>query len=230
MSAKSKAILQLGDEAIRWLQSLASKLGYERGSQPLESLAEQTGDKLKNLSEQYPEAFRMYSPEALFEVLREAQKGDSDLAIMDPEIFRKLAATIDINNPITADMVRKTVDQYTDDIRFNVPLSNTIGNIPYLQYEMPTDRIAQVIAHDGRHRNRALEELNRESLVRITPTFDSKTPSLSKIGEPVDLYSEVSSMQKGDEGGKKIGSSKDLLKLLSAFGALPFITGEQTDE
>ena len=94
MSAKSKAILQLGGEAVRWLQSLASKLGYEKGSQPLESLAEQTGDKLKNLSEQYPEAFRMYSPEALFEVLREAQKGESDLAIMDPEIFRKLAATI----------------------------------------------------------------------------------------------------------------------------------------
>ena len=172
----------------------------------------------------------MYSPEALFEVLREAQKGDSDLAIMDPEIFKKLAATIDINNPITADMVRETVDEYIDDIRFNVPFRNTMGNIPYLHYKMPTDRIAQVIAHDGRHRNRALGELDLESLVRIAPFFDSKTPSLSKIGKPVDLYSEVSPMQKGGEGGKKIGSSKDLLKILSAFGALPFITGEQTDE
>ena len=72
--------------------------------------------------------------------------------------------------------------------------------------------------------------LDLESLVRIAPFFDSKTPSLSKIGKPVDLYSEVSPMQKGGEGGKKIGSSKDLLKILSAFGALPFITGEQTDE
>ena len=95
---------------------------------------------------------------------------------------------------------------------------------------MPDGNIAQVIAHDGRHRNRALEELgNLQSLVRIAPTFDDSTPALSKLDQPVDVYSEISPMQKAGAGGKKVGSSKDLFKFLSVFGALPFL-GKGDDE
>tara|TARA_A100001515_G_scaffold22182_3_gene16840 strand:- start:2490 stop:3161 length:672 start_codon:yes stop_codon:yes gene_type:complete len=222
----SGAILaKLGDLGYRWVASLANKL-----DKPADELAEEMGSKLINLEKQAPEMFTRFEPESLKEVLVEANKGDSDIVLMDPEKFRELAATIDINNPVTAQGVRNTVDEYIEDIKFNLPLRNTLGNVPYLQYKMPDGNIAQVIAHDGRHRNRALEELgNLQSLVRIAPTFDDSTPALSKLDQPVDVYSEISPMQKAGAGGKKVGSSKDLFKFLSVFGALPFL-GKGDDE
>jgi hypothetical protein len=37
-------------------------------------------------------------------------------------------------------------------------------------------------------------------------------------------------MQLEGKGGKKVGSSKDLFKFLSMFGALPFISGGEDEQ
>ena len=52
---------------------------------------------------------------------------------------------------------------------------------------------------------------------------------MSKTEKPTEVFTEMSPMQKKGEGGKKVGSSKDLFKFLSVFGALPFL-GKGDDE
>lgn len=222
---KGRILAELGDEAFRWVASLASKLG-----KPADELAERMGEKLKNLEKEFPEAFSLYEPTALLQGLEQANKGQADLAIIKPETFRKIAAQIDTADPSVAKQMQKTVDQYASEIESGIPLNNPEDNIPFLEYDVPKENVAQFVGHDGRHRNRAMELLGAlQSLVKVTPYFRNQQV-MSKAGKPSDVYTEVSPMQMEGEGGKKIGSSKDLFKFLSMFGALPFIPGGEDDE
>ena len=234
---KGKILAELGDTAFRWVASLASKL-----DKPADELAERMGSKLVNLEKEFPDAFNLYEPTALLEGLEQANKGEIDLAIIDPETFRKIAAQIDTDNPIAAYQMKQTVDQYAAEIESGIPLNNPEDNIPFLKYMVPQGNIAQFVQHDGRHRNRALEQLGAlKSLVKLDPSgaFDSgfAAPAankgqkvMSKTAEPLDVYTETSPMQMKGKGGKKVGSSKDLFKFLSMFGALPFVTGGEKSE
>ena len=222
---KGKILAELGDTAFRWVASLASKL-----DKPADELAERMGSKLTNLEKEFPEAFSLYEPTALLEGLEQANKGEIDLAIIDPETFRKIAAQIDTDNPIAAYQMKQTVDQYAAEIESGIPLNNPEDNIPFLKYMVPQGNIAQFVQHDGRHRNRALEQLGAlKSLVKLDPSgaFDSGFAApIANKGQQV----ETSPMQMEGKGGKKVGSSKDLFKFLSMFGALPFVTGGEDDE
>jgi len=234
---KGRILAELGDTAFRWVASLASKL-----DKPADELAERMGSKLVNLEKEFPDAFNLYEPTALLESLEQANRGEADLAIIDPETFRKIAAQIDTDNPEIAKQMQQTVDQYAAEIESGIPLNNTVDNIPFLRYTVPQDNIAQFVEHDGRHRNRAFEKVGAlKSLVKLDPSgaFDSgfAVPPLnkgqqvmSKTGKPLDVYTETSPMQLEGEGGKKVGSSKDLFKFLSMFGALPFISGGEDEQ
>ena len=222
---KGKILAELGDEAFRWVASLASKL-----DKPADELAERMGSKLTNLEKEFPEAFSLYEPTALLEGLEQANRGEIDLAIIDPETFRKIAAQIDTDNPEIAKQMQRTVDQYAAEIQSGIPLNNPEDNIPFLEYTVPQDNVAQFVGHDGRHRNRAMEALGAlQSLVKVTPYFRGQQV-LSKTGKASDVYTETSPMQLEGEGGKKVGSSKDLFKFLSMFGALPFISGGESEQ
>ena len=233
----SKILSELDDTAFRWVASLASKL-----DKPADELAERMGSKLTNLEKEFPDAFSLYEPTALLEGLEQANRGEIDLAIIDPETFRKIAAQIDTDNPIAAYQMKQTVDQYAAEIESGIPLNNPEDNIPFLKYMVPQGNIAQFVQHDGRHRNRALEQLGAlKSLVKLDPSgaFDSGFAApiankgqkvMSKTAEPLDVYTETSPMQMEGKGGKKVGSSKDLFKFLSMFGALPFVTGGEESE
>ena len=235
-STGGKILAELGDEAFRWLASLANKL-----DKPADELAERMGEKLKNLEKEFPEAFSLYEPTALLEGLEQANRGEIDLAIVKPETFRKIAAQIDTADPDIAKQMQETVDQYAAEIESGIPLNNPEDSIPFLKYMVPVNdyrgSIAQFVEHDGRHRNRALEQLGGlRSLIKLDPSgalhsgFHAPKPNkgqqvMSKSEKPFDVYTENSPMQLEDEGGKKVGSSKDLFKFLSMFGALPFIPG-----
>ena len=219
-STGAKILSELGDTAFRWVASLANKL-----DQPAEELAERMGEKLVNLEKEFPNAFSLYEPTALLESLEQANKGQADLVITEPETFRKIAAQIDTANPEIAKQMQKTVDQYAAEIESGIPLNNPEDNVPFLEYIYPEENIAQFVGHDGRHRNRAFEQLGAlQSLVKVAPYFRGQQV-MSKTGKPSDVYTETSPMQLEGEGGKKVGSSKDLFKFLSIFGALPFISG-----
>ena len=234
---KGKILAELGDEAFRWVASLASKL-----DKPADELAERMGSKLTNLEKEFPEAFSLYEPTALLEGLEQANRGEIDLAIIDPETFRKIAAQIDTDNPIAAYQMKQTVDQYAAEIESGIPLNNPEDSIPFLKYMVPQGNIAQFVQHDGRHRNRAFEQLGAlRSLIKLDPSgaldsgFHAPKPNkgqqvMSKSEKPFDVYTENSPMQLEGEGGKKVGSSKDLFKFLSMFGALPFIPGGEDEQ
>ena len=222
---KGRILAELGDTAFRWVASLANKL-----DKPADELAERMGEKLINLEKEFPQAFSLYEPTAILESLEQANKGQADLAIIEPETFRKIAAQIDTDNPEIAKQMQRTVDQYAAEIESGIPLNNPEDNVPFLEYNVPQENVAQFVGHDGRHRNRAMEALGAlQSLVKVTPYFRGQQV-LSKTGKASDVYTETSPMQMEGKGGKKVGSSKDLFKFLSMFGALPFVTGGEDDE
>tara|TARA_R100001163_G_C5058576_1_gene195220 strand:+ start:727 stop:1413 length:687 start_codon:yes stop_codon:yes gene_type:complete len=222
---KGRILAELGDEAFRWVASLANKLG-----ESADELAERMGSKLVNLEKEFPEAFSLYEPTALLQGLEQANKGQADLAIIKPETFRKIAAQINTADPDIAKQMQQTVEQYAAEIESGIPLNNPEDNIPFLEYMVPKENVAQFVGHDGRHRNRAMELLGAlQSLVKVTPYFRGQQV-MSKTGKASDVYTETSPMQLEGEGGKKVGSSKDLFKFLSMFGALPFIPGGEDDE
>ena len=219
-----KILSKLGDTAFRWVASLANKL-----DQPAEEIAERMGEKLVNLEKEFPNAFSLYEPTALLESLEQANKGQADLVITAPETFRKIAAKIDTANPEIAKKMQKTVDQYAAEIESGIPLNNPEDNVPFLEYIYPEENIAQFVGHDGRHRNRAFEQLGAlQSLVKVAPYFRGQQV-MSKTGKHSDVYTETSPMQLEGEGGKKVGSSKYLFKFLSILGALPFISGGEVE-
>ena len=221
MGAKGKILAELGDTAYRWVTSLAKKL-----EKPADEVAYEMGSKLTNLEIEAPEAFRTYDPKRLYEVLVEANRGQSDIALMNPSRFEELAAQINMDDPYIADMVYAKVDEYMNDLSQGTAL----GDVPYLEYDSPIDQMAQIIAHDGRHRSRAQANTGAlESLVRLVPK-NEQTELISKMNPDAKAFSEISPMQMQGKGGKEVGSVRDLFKTLSVAGVPLGALGGLPDE
>ena len=203
---KGRILAELGDTAFRWVSSLANKLG-----EPADEVAEEMGTKLSNLEIEMPEAFGLFEQNELYSILKDANRGDSDVAIMNPEDFRKVAAQINTSDPAIAKQVSDTVAEYTDDVQ----KGTAIGRVPYLSYETPGknilgDTITQFVMHDGRHRNRAMEALGAlRNLVRVIPAGKEKLAS--KLPDDATAYTEKSNLQIPGEEGKEVGKMRDLL-------------------
>jgi hypothetical protein len=168
--AARDAIAGLSDVARRWLEALSDSAVLANSPEFM--------TKLKNLGEQFPEAFRQYDPPSLVRALNSAAKGDIDLALIDPQDFRMLAhrgldrylppeGNLDIfAMQVTRDIIRK-VDEYADmyehGLQFNA--------IPHLYgTKQIDDNIVKITGHEGRHRMRAQEKLGaNKALVKIIP-------------------------------------------------------------
>ena len=213
MGAASKVISELTGDAVLWLRSIANKM-----DRTPEDIAEELGDKLPNLNLEMPSAFGIYDDKDLFYTLQEAAEGYSDAAVLkDPDTFRRAAAQIPMDDPFIRDMVNQQVQKYRDDLASGIPI-----DVPYLAYDMPTPNTAQITAHDGRHRSRALSAVNEpRSLVRMIPA-GSHDPQysdrlLSSASPDTRLLTEKSEFQTGPEG-QNIGTLGDLIKFLSVAG------------
>jgi hypothetical protein len=217
MGVASKVLSELSDDAVRWVESLANKLSGKPGDvvrypTTPENVAYETGEKLVNLDRFAPQMFDIYDDRALYYALKEAKEGSADVGLINPDTFRRAAAEIPMTDPYIRDMV----DQKVADLRDLRQAGIRYSDVPYLGYNEPFQNIAQITAHEGRHRSRALgAEGEPSQLVRFIPARNEDL--LSTMNPETQLMSEVSSMS-GDGGGKPIGTLGELIKFLSIGG------------
>jgi hypothetical protein len=217
MGAASKILSELSDDAVRWVESLANKLSGKPGDsyrtpRTPEQAAAEMGDKLVNLNKDAPQMLDIYDDRALYYALMEAQAKDIDLGLINPDTFREAAAEIPMGDPYIRDMVNQKVSDLRDLRSAGIRYSD----VPYLGYNEPFPNIAQITAHEGRHRSRALDAEGEPSqLVRFIPARSEDL--LSTMNPDTQLMSEVSSMSESG-GGQSIGTLGDLIKFLSVAG------------
>ena len=182
MSYKGKIISELSDVARRWLSSvlsknpMAKKLGLEQEDviENLEAALDTYGiltpeflSKLKNVDTHNPEAFSLIDANHLLDGLVSSSEGFSDLGLIHPKMMEKLAQRIDMTDPYIRTMVNDEVLRKVDQIENNIPRTS---GMPYLSYVRAGDGSIQIVGHDGRHVNRALDHLGRaRSLIRFIP-------------------------------------------------------------
>jgi len=233
MPLGAKILSELSDDAVRWVESLAKKLsgkesyfedvdviknkpipeGGLRFPKTSEEAAAEMGQKLVNLDRFAPQMKDIYDDRELYEVLREASEGSSDLALMKPKTFGEAAAAMNPNkDPYIQEMIDKNVlalrDLRSAGIRYS--------DVPYLSYKEPYPGIAQVTGHEGRHRALALDaEGEPVQLVRMIPRRNEQL--LSTMNPDTQLMSEVSTMQP-EAGGKEVGTLGQLIKFLGLGG------------
>ena len=224
MSALGKKILdELGDTAIRWLESLGEKyrkspFNFDKKEYDIETLAGQAGESLSGLEAKAPQFFSKYEKIPLFQAMQEG-----NLALMKPKTFRNLAARLgdeEYGNPLFDSSVKK-IQKYADMYKYG----ELFDEIPYLRFREETPTDYQIVAHEGRHRSRGLESLGEPvSLVRMLPTeeIDYLTDKSNYIREMLNLtdvkanptfYDELSSFQ--PEGGAKVGALGDLMEIVN---------------
>ena len=224
MSALGKKILdELGDTAIRWLESLGEKyrkspFNFDKKEYDIETLAGQAGESLSGLEAKAPQFFSKYEKIPLFQAMQEG-----NLALMKPKTFRNLAARLgdeEYGNPLFDSSVKK-IQKYADMYKYG----ELFDEIPYLRFREETPTDYQIVGHQGRHRNRGLETLGEPvSLVRMLPTeeIDYLTDKSNYIREMLNLtdvkanptfYDELSSFQ--PEGGAKVGALGDLMEIVN---------------
>jgi hypothetical protein len=229
MGVASKVLSELSDDAVRWVESLANKLSgkpedYVRFPTTPENVAYETGEKLVNLDRLAPQMFDIYDDRALYYALQEAKEGSADVGLMNPDTFRRAAAEIPMGDPYIRDMV----DQKVADLRDLRQAGIRYSDVPYLGYDDFPANSAQITAHEGRHRSRALSaEGEPYQLVRFIGP--SSSPRLSQMKPNTQMLSEEISFPEG--GGKQpIGTLGELIKFLSIGGvAAPGVLSQLGD-
>tara|TARA_R100000544_G_C2206977_1_gene49846 strand:+ start:73 stop:714 length:642 start_codon:yes stop_codon:yes gene_type:complete len=198
--AGSSIIKLLSPDVSRWISALSRKL-----DQAPEQIAEDMGQKIINLDREAPQIIGSFKDVDIYEALREANEGASDIGLMAPSNFRKLAAEIPMEDPKIRDLVNKNV-QYQKDLMESGIAPDAI---PYLGV-----RRGQVVGHDSRHQSRANEALGiKEQLVRLIP---ENSDLVSKLPKNTKLLPEPSLSGKPREG---VGTLENIIKFLSAPAA-----------
>ena len=251
------AMAELPDIAQRWASSLGKDLKEYTSPEMSESytssiLNPEYRKKLTNLANEFPEAFRQYEPSRLHEALEDAATGYSDLAVMNPEDFRRLAAR-DLERYIKEEeewvrmhpdepLERAGIDEHLARISRFADMfesGHMFDEVPYLEVETNlVPDIAQVTGHQGRHRNLAQQRLGaQQGLVRIIPRssrskkFQPDPSAVSAMDPKAVLHTELSSMQPASEGGgQSYKSVEDVMKFLSVMGFPMGALGDITEE
>ena len=210
MGAIKRIAQEATENVISWLESLSRKTDSPMTA---DEMYKEVGEKAEKLMVKAPQMFQYYEDVPLYQGLREATEGSEDLALMDPATFRKLAAPIATEIPEINQMMLKKKLDYEDMYRYGTKFDA----LPYLSYNQPIDDVAQIAAHEGRHRSRALEGLSEPyQLVRMIPA--GREELLSKLPDQTKMYSEMSSMN--PDNPERIGSLGELLKILGIAGVV----------
>ena len=113
-----------------------------------------------------------------------------------------------MRTPAGRTVVNDEVLRKLEEIDFNIPRDR---GMPYLSYVKDADGSIQVVGHDGRHFNRALDHLGKEnSLVRMIPEKSSE-PLLKNVDPEAVLKQET-----WYKDGNPRGSLKDIIKTFLA--------------
>ena len=216
MGAFKKIAEEATQGVVDWLRSLKRKGNVYMSP---EEMYEEVGEKAEKLMTEAPQMFQYYEPMPVFQALREASEGSSDLVLMPPSNFRELARPIPEEVPAIKEEAGKTISEYQDKYRGG----QMVSDIPYLSYYDPAlsslDTGVRIATHDGRHKTRALEGL-RDSvqLVRMIPESD-RVRLLRDIDPDTKVYSEKFFHERPDDE-KPIGALGQLMRLLG-IGAAP---------
>ena len=228
MSKIGRLILdELGDTAIRWLESIGKKVEKEGFvAQPVEKMAEDLGQNIIGLETKAPEFFNIFEAFNLYKTL-----SSGDLILTKPDTFRDLAAKLPddldpVYGPQIMDESYKKIEDLADQIKSGIQLRE----IPYLQYQTPFPNIFQITGHQGRHRNRALQQAGYDqSLVNLTPKTKGDRVELGMpiIRQDPKVFDELmyDAYFRKKSGGKEIGSLGELMEIVNIpsykqFGAL----------
>tara|TARA_B100001057_G_scaffold315622_2_gene315769 strand:- start:4133 stop:4822 length:690 start_codon:yes stop_codon:yes gene_type:complete len=210
---------RLAEEASEKVLDFFRDLNKKKGVyMNVEQMEDEVGDKARKLAMEAPEIFGYYEDIPLFKALQDANEKGEDLAVMNPKTFRRLAARLrtDIPEQITE------VGDKVEDYRSMFQRGMKFDAIPRLKYELRTSdpEVMQIIDHDGRHRNRALESLGKKkSLVRMYSNENlSDYSNLRFAPKETDVYSEDDRFYKGLS--PPVGSLGDLMKILGISGAV----------
>lgn len=215
MGAFKRLAEEASEKVLDFFRDLNKKKGVYMN---IEQMEDEVGDKARKLAMEAPEVFGYYEDIPLFKALQDANEKGEDLAVMDPKIFRRLAARLrtDIPEQITE------VDDKIEDYRSMFQRGIKFDDIPRLKYELRASdpEVMQIIDHDGRHRNRALESLGKKkSLVRMYSNENlSDYSNLRFAPKETDVYSEDDRFYRGFS--PPIGSLGNLLKILGISGAV----------
>ena len=196
--ALTKLALRSGSDLRRWLDEAIAFAQRRRTHDAGEA------ERIERIAKELPVVPRIYSPKAVAEKVAFAEP--NSLVGMTPRQFEQVAYPLDV------DAVRPYIEHYKDLLRVDQFVEPAPGlfterglksmredgfkgfaDIPYLQYRQMHDDaplLAQrVTGHEGRHRNKAIEELfgpDEPSLVHMMPGYNQ--PALSRI---TSLYPEV---------------------------------------
>jgi hypothetical protein len=210
---------RLAEEASEKVLDFFRDLNKKKGVyMNIEQMEDEVGDRARKLAMEAPEVFGYYEDIPLFKALQDANEKGEDIAVMEPGVFRNLAARLrtDIPDQITE------VDDKIEDYRGMFQRGMKFDAIPRLKYELRASdpEFMQILDHDGRHRNRALESLGKKkSLVRMYSNENlSDYSNLRHAPKDTPVHSEDVRF----DFGKKpvIGSLGDLMKILGISGAV----------
>tara|TARA_R110000824_G_scaffold241772_1_gene430537 strand:- start:429 stop:1160 length:732 start_codon:yes stop_codon:yes gene_type:complete len=239
MSALGKKILdELGDTAIRWLESVGKKVEKQKFAPlPIEKMAEELGQNIVGLEAKAPEFFNIFEALNLYKNL-----SSGDLILTKPDTFRDLAAKLpdDLDEiygtksfkkfvfPQMMDESYKKIEDLADQIKSGIQLRY----IPYLEYESLFPNIFQIAGHQGRHRNRALKKAGyNKSLVNFAPKTEEDRIELGLpiIRQDPKIFDEMADLMwdknKIRSDNKEIGTLGELMEIVNVpsykqFGAL----------
>lgn len=214
------AFKRIAEEAtqgvVDWLRSLKRKGNVYMSP---EEMYEEVGEKAEKLMTEAPQMFQYYEPMPVFQALREASEGSSDLVLMPPPTYRELAQRIPDEMP---DIRRQVLDkqyQYEDMYRDGT----AFDDIPFLSFYDKSAKTPgtglRIAGHEGRHRTRALESLGDPvQLVRMIPESD-RVKLLRNIDPDTKVYPEKPFLERPDPE-KPVGALGQLMRLLG-IGAAP---------
>jgi hypothetical protein len=230
MSAGKKILAGLSGDAVRWVESLSRKLSESFLTDTPEKVASDMGQKLINLDKNAPQMFDIYENRPLYYALKEAERGEINLGLIDPDTFRRAAAPIPRSDPYIRDMVDENVRYLRDLYQSGIGYAD----VPFLSHSSPSQNIAQIVGHEGRHRSRALAaEGEPDQLVRFIPQRSPPYYAPEKLLSDLDSEkSQVYSQESPYSDSKPIGALKDLVKFLSvpaSAGALSQLEQEASE-
>lgn len=227
MGAISKISKGAAEQAIEFVKNIARITG-----QTEEQVRQSVGNYPEKIASESTTFLPRQEPISMYEAMKRAEAGASDLVVMDPEKFIQLSPTMNIDDYTAMKEQRQTIAYLLDLIEEGVPLRS----LPELNYGVGKN--VKITGSDGRHRNRALLELGEgKSLIELIPDevvqsasgysevlpprIKDLDPSLKVYSQPADLdyIQDILDLYDPEElKSIPVGALGDLMKVLGIGG------------
>ena len=229
------------------------------GIAELQALIKSPGGRriLERIMDEAPQVLKQFQRQPLAEAIERGGmrvENRTPLALMDPRDFERMAYPLGddvmgltgigdkvrtLRRMIEPDVSNQTrfpgglVDSngvpYNQQGREQMVTDPGLDAVPMLQFESPYEGVLNTVAHDGRHRSRAITEMGQlDSLVQLPSRYRNQTSDVNEalLDDATDIYRQP---QAGDIRLKQAGKVGDFFRLLGLGGlsALPATQGNE---